>query len=174
MFDTPAQSSNQNPNLPPPGGDPAQAEKYINQLNQLIEADKLNVTHTDLSKFDPNSLQDHYSLDLKDYQVEVSHSKHPGSGKDSYIILFTNIKNLTSSNCNKIILAYMHLNETQFARFKNSSLINIEKKAKAFEEKRIKDALTPIDQILESLSQVTVEHTENFTNSFEHSSPAIS
>lgn len=143
---------NQNPSLPPPSGDPKQAEKYINQLIELIEKDLLDVKHTDLAKFDPSALQDHYSLELKEYKVEVSHSKYPNSGKDSYIILFTNIKNISEGNFKKIILAYMHLDESQFTAFKKASLNQIERQRKAEQEKRLKETMVPIDQILERLT----------------------
>ncbi|MBI2599572.1 hypothetical protein HYW43_01475 [Candidatus Daviesbacteria bacterium] len=146
------QDNNQSPSLPPPTGDPIQAEKYINQLIQLVEQDKLEVCHTDLSKFDPSTLQDHYQLDLKDYRVEISHSKHPNSGHDSFVILFTNIRNVLDGNCQKIILAYMHLDANQFNRFKKASLEQTNRKKKLEEEKRLKEALEPVDQILASLS----------------------
>lgn len=141
----------QKPILPPPSGDPTQAAKYVNQLVSLIETDKLSVSHTDLGKFDPSSLQDHYSLELKDYKVEVSHSKHPQSGKDSYIMLFTNIKNLTGLSPEKIILAYMHLDDSQFNAFKRSYLQQLDRVKKAEEEKRLKEALAPVDHILDQL-----------------------
>lgn len=143
--------SNQSPDISPPSGNPAQAEKYISQLIGLIEQDKLLVSRTDLANFDPSTLQDHYRLELADYRVEVSHSKHPSSGKDSYIILFTNIKNQDAS-CEKIILAYLHLEHNQFIRFKTVFDQQITRFRKAEEEKRLKAALEPIDQILEQLS----------------------
>lgn len=152
--------SDKNPDLPPPSGDPKHAEKYINQLIQLIDADKLDVQQTDLGRFDPSSLQDHYRVELKDYRVEVSHSKHPNSGKDSYIILFNNIKNLAEGNSEKIILAYMHLDTNQFSRFKKSSLNQMDRKRKAEEEKRLKTALEPIDQVLENFDSNLVEKSE--------------
>lgn len=145
-------SSDQNPNLPPPSGDPVQAEKYVNQLIQLIETDRLNISHTDLAKFDPSALQDHYRVELKEYCVEISHSKHPASGKDSYIILFTNIKNITDGACEKIILAFMHLDEGQFAAFKTSYKEQSERTRKEQEERRLKNALEPVDQILADLT----------------------
>ena len=145
-------STTQNINLPPPSGDAIQAEKYLKQLLELIEQDKLEVSHTDLSKFDPSTLQDHFRLILKDYQIEVSHSKHPTSGQDSYIMLFTNIKNAADGNCEKIILAYMHLNSAQFAEFKEASNQQIERVRRAEEEKRLKEALAPVDQALEELT----------------------
>ncbi len=147
-----ASSTDQNPDIPPPSGDPQQAEKYISQLVGLIETDKLNVLQTDLAKFDPTSLQEHYSLELKEYRVEVSHSKYPQSGKDSYVILFTNIKNLSEGNYEKIILAYMHLTNNQFISFKNASLQQLQRRAKELEEKRLQNALEPVDQILEDFT----------------------
>lgn len=154
-------SNNKKPDLPPPSGDPNQAEKYINQLVELIDTDRLDVAHTDLSKFDPSSLQDHYSLELDQYKVEVSHSKQPASGNDSYVILFTNIKNLTDGNCEKIILAYMHLSDNQFADFKNASLQQLERRRKAEEEKRLKEAMSPIDQALGNLTGSDSESTKD-------------
>lgn len=143
---------NQTPSVPPPSGDPHQAQKYVNQLAGLIDSDKIDIIQTDLAKFDPSSLQDHYSLDLKEYKVEVSHSKHPSSGKDSYIILFTNLKSITGIATEKIILAYMHLDEGQFSSLKKASLQQIERKKRKMEEQRLKDALLPIDETLEQLS----------------------
>lgn len=137
---------------PPPTGDPIQAEKYINRLIQLIEQGKLSVSRTDLSKFDPSALQDHYRLELKEYQVEISHSKHPDSGKDSYIMLFTNLKKLADNNCEKVILAYMHLDDSQFIRLKKTYMEQAEKARKLAEENRLKNALAPIDAILQDLT----------------------
>ena len=147
----------QTANIPPPSGDPLQAEKYVNQLISLIGQDKLIVAHTDLSKFDPSSLQDHYSLELKEYHVEVSHNKHPNSGKDSYVMLFTNIKRLTDNNCEKIILAYMHMDVSQFIRFKKVSIEQVEKRIKAEEERKLKNALEGVDLILEDLTGQSLE-----------------
>ncbi len=149
---------------PPPSGDPTQAERYVSQLTSLIETDKLNVLHTDLSKFDPSALQDHYLLNLMDYQVEISHSKHPNSGQDSYVILFTNIKNLAQNNCQKIVLAYMHLDTSQFARFKKAANEQLERKKRVEEEKRLKTALDPVDQILQDLTTNSQESDEDPLN----------
>lgn len=144
--------SNQIPNLPPPSGDPIKAEKYVNQLINLIEVDKLTISHTDLSKFNPGSLQDHFFLQLKDYQVEISHSKHPHSGKDIYTMLFTNLKNVANGSCQKVILAYMHLDDSQFIKFKKAWAQQAERKRRAEEERRLKEALAPVDNLLEQLS----------------------
>lgn len=162
------QKNGQSLNLPPPSGDSIQAEKYVNQLTSFVEADKLDVIHTDLSKFDPSTLQDHYQLDLRDYRVEISHSKHPNSGHDSFVILFTNIKNVLDGNCQKIILAYLHLDSNQFNRFKKASLEQVQRKKKLEEDKRLKDALEPVDQILQNLSADSTK--ESLLSSF----PAVS
>lgn len=145
---------------PPPSGDPDRAEHYINQLINFMSHDKVSVSHTDLAKFDPSSLEDHYRIDLNDYQVEVSHSKQPNSGKDSYVILFTNIKNLQQENCEKVILAYMHLNEDQFRSFKAAADDQIERKRKEAEEKRLKEALAPIDILLSQVAGDTDHEDE--------------
>lgn len=142
----------QNSNLPPPSGDPSQAEKYVNQLINLIESDKLTVSHTDLLRFDPSSLQDHFLMQLTDYQVEVSHSKHPDSGKDTYTCVFTNLKHVADGSGQKVILAYMHLDDSQFMKFRRAYTEQSDRKRRAEEERRLKEALTPVDQILEQLS----------------------
>lgn len=141
-----------NTSLPPPSGDPEKADRYISKLIELINSDKLAISQTDLSKFDPTSLQNHYRLDLKDYEVEVSHTKQPDSGKDFYIILFNNLKYISGQCTEKVILAYMHLTEAQFKSFKSASDKQLERKRRQAEEKRLKEAMIPIDQILEQLS----------------------
>lgn len=162
-----------NPNLPPPSGDPNQAVKYVNQLIQLVDTDKLDVVHTDLSKFDPTSLQDHYSMELKDYKVEVSHSKYPNSGKDSYVILFTNIKHVVSGNSEKIILAYLHLDDSQFNSLKKSFSSQIDRKRREEEEKRLKEAMTPIDKILEQLETKSREIPEENPQNLDNQMPPL-
>lgn len=142
----------QKSNLPPPSGDPTKAEKYADQLLNLIESDKLTIHHTDLARFDPSSLQDHFRIELKDYHVEISHSKHPNSGKDSFVMLFSNLKNVANGSCEKVILAYMHLDDSQFMRFRKAYAQQVERKRKVEEEKRLKDALAPFDKALEELT----------------------
>ncbi len=159
--------------LPPPSGDTEKADKYLAQLIELINEDKLIVSHTDLSKFDPTSLQDHYRLDLKDYEVEVSHNKQANTGKDSYIILFNNLKSLNEKCTEKVILAYLYLTADQFAKFKTIADDQIERKRKEAEEKRFKEAMAPVDQALEQLTAsspaVTIE--EDTDNLAETPSP---
>lgn len=145
-------SSNQTPHIPPPSGDPIKAEKYVSQLINLIEKDKLTISHTDLAKFDPSSLQDHFLAELKDYQVEISHSKHPQSGRDIYTMLFNNIKIVANGGCQKVILAYMHLDDSQFVRFRKVYTQQVDRIRKAEEERRLKEALAPVDNLLDQLS----------------------
>lgn len=149
------------PQIPPPSGTPKQAEKYITQLIDLINADRLEVIHTDLSKFDPSNLQDHYKLELQDYSVEISHSKNPNNGNDSYILLFTNLKNVRDGCTEKIILAYMHLDLIQFKKFIDTSDLQTQRKKRKEEEKRLKEAMLPIDQALENIVKDTLQETDN-------------
>lgn len=138
--------------LPPPSGDGEKADRYLTQIIELINEDKLIVSHTDLAKFDPTSLQDHYRLDLKDYEVEISHNKQANTGKDSYIILFNNLKSVNEKCTEKVILAYLYLTGDQFAKFKTIADDQIERKRKEAEEKRFKEAMAPIDQVLGELT----------------------
>lgn len=168
--------TDQNPNLAPPSGDPLQAEKYVKELIQLIEQDKLIISHTDLAKFDPSALQDHYSMTLREYHVELSHSKHPESGEDSFVILFTNIKNVADGNFEKVILAYMHLDENQFKQFKIAFTNQAQRLKKVEEVERLKSALEPVDQILKDINTQTTEldKVSESDKNFEPSIPAIS
>ena len=147
-------STNTPENLtPPPSGDPLQAEKYLRRIMELINEDKIDVAHTDLSKFNPGALQNHFRIDLAEYKVEISHSKYPNSDKDSYVMLFTNIQTLNPESPEKIILAYMHLNATQFSDFRETAFDQISRKKKQAEEKRLNDAMEPINYVLDQLSK---------------------
>lgn len=138
--------------LLPPSADYKKADKYTAQLVGLINAEKLIVSRTDLSKFDPTSLQNHYRLDLKDYEIEVSHTKQADSGQDFYIMLFNNLKRIYGESSEKVILAYMHLTKDQFNEFKDAADKQLEKKEKEAEEKRFREVMTPIDQALAKLT----------------------
>lgn len=156
----------------PPSADHKKAEKYISQFIDLINKDKLTVSHTDLAKFDPSALQDHYRIDFSDYSVEISHSKNPNSGTDSYIMLFTNVKQMQESQTNeKVILAYIHLDNNQFIRFKAAAHDQKEKIRKAEEEKRFAEAIAPIDQALERLEDnpTIKQHNSNIEYLTENS-----
>lgn len=150
MDDQSAQSDTENP----PQGDYQKAEEYVSKLTKLISLDKLHVVKTDLQKFDPTSLQNHYRIDLTDYNIEVSHSKDPDSLKDSYIMIFTNVSKINASNLNqKIILAYLHLTQNQYQRFKEEANDQLEKIRKIEEGKRFTEAAEPIEKILDNLEQ---------------------
>lgn len=138
--------------IQPPSGEPHSAEKYINKLIGLINNDKIQVSHTDLKKFDPTNLEDHYRMDLKDYQVEVSHSKQASDGKDQYVVIFTNLQNVRENACEKVILAYIYLSDEQFRKFKLVAADFLERKRKEAEEKRLQEALIPVDNILDKIA----------------------
>lgn len=143
----------------PPSGDTQKAEEYLVKMIPLIEADKLFVAHTDLSKFDPSTLQDHYRLDLKEYTIEVSHSKNPDTGRDSFIMLFTNISQVETGESGKVILAYLHLTEEQFRRFADASINQLQRIKAREEEKRLNEALKPIDEVFDEISSNTSNET---------------
>lgn len=164
----------------PPKGDEKKAEKYINQLSQLLDSDKLTVFHTDLNRFDPSSLYDHYRMDLKDYQVEVSHSKKADTGEDAYVIIFTNLKQVQTGTCEKVILAYVPLTRVQFINFKTSADEQLERIKRIAEEKRFKEVMQPIDNVLSELTDNSentpkeVSETTPEENRFVSQNPAIS
>ena len=133
----------------PPRGDFEKAEKYINQLIGLISQNKIDVFHTDLKKFDPTSLKDHYTISLKEYQIEISHSQHPNTDKDSFVMIFNNLKNLSEGSGDKVILAYIYLADSQFSKFKVTADRQLHHKERLEEEKKFTQALEPIDQLLD-------------------------
>ncbi len=145
----------------PPRGDFETAEKYINQLVDLLNERKIEVDHTDLKRFDPTTLQDHYTISLSEYQIEISHSKQPDSGKDSYVMIFNNMKQIAEGSGAKVILAYIYLADSQFSRFKIVADHYIAEKRRVEEEKRFKEALEPIDQLLNDASVNNVNSLES-------------
>lgn len=149
--------------LPPPCGDSEKADHYLTQLIELMNNDKLIVSHTDLAKFDPTSLQDHYRLDLKDYEVEVSHNKQADTGKDFYVLLFNNLKSINEKCTEKVILAYIHITGDQFAKFKTVAETQIERKIKEAEEKRFNETMAPVNQALEELISTPKQTDEDKT-----------
>lgn len=135
-------------NYTPPRGDFEKAERYINQLVSLINQNKIEAFHTDLNKFDPTTLHDHYTVNLQEYQIELSHSKQPNTGKDSFVMIFNNLKQLAEGSGDKVILAYIYMADSQFTKFKLVADRQVEQKRKAEEDKKFQDALAPIDEIL--------------------------
>ena len=132
----------------PPKGDYKKAEKYIGQLINLLDHDQLEVKHTNLAKYDPSTLHDHYCLDMSQYMIEVSHSKDPNSGRDSYVIIFNNLKHVSDGYSEKVLLAYMHLETNQFIRFKSAAESQLDRKKRAEEDKRLNEVMAPVDQAL--------------------------
>jgi hypothetical protein len=147
----PRPEASESANLPPPGGDTQRAEKYIKELIDLLTQNKLLATHTDLTKFDPSALQDHYRVDIKTYQLEVSHSKQPATGHDMYVLLFINSPKIDDFYNAHGIIAYLMLNDDQFKRFKAVADEQIETRAKVDEEKRFSIAVKPIDELLDKI-----------------------
>lgn len=140
---------------PPPKGDTVEADKYTEQLCGLIVNNKILISHTDLNKFDLANLQDHYKMDLGDYEVEVSHTKQPDSGKDFFVMLFTNLKKVQENGAtctNKVVLAYINLTEEQFRAFKNATYDQLEAQRRKEEAQRFRQAIAPIDQLLATIS----------------------
>lgn len=140
---------------PPPCGDVAKAEKYLNWLLDLLSSDKILVTHTDLQKFESTTLQDHYQINLQDYIVEISHNHQSENDKHSYVMLFNNIQKINDGMASKAVLAYIPLTEQQFQEFKYTADDQIGRKRKEYEEKRFREAMTPVDELLERISQPT-------------------
>lgn len=137
--------------VPPPQGDDQKATDYINKLTSLVKENKLDVFHTDLNKYSFDSIQDHYFLQLSDYEIEISHSKSPDTDKDFYIVLFNNVKQIKEECSEKAILAYIHISADQFNSFKTVADEQIERKRKEAEAKRFIEAMNPIDNLLENL-----------------------
>lgn len=155
----------------PPRGDFETAEKYVSQLAELLNEEKIEVYHTDLKRFDPTTLQNHYTLNLKEYQIEISHSKQPESGKDSYVMIFNNMKQIAQGSRAKVILAYIYLTDTQFAKFKAVADQFIAKKKRAEEEKRFKEVLKPIDELLDQVSSESTDSFSERATQFSNSQP---
>lgn len=138
--------------LPPPSGSPEQAQKYLTKLIDLIDQEKILVTHTNLSKLDPSSLQDHYYIILNDFHIEISHTKKADTGEDFYILLFNNLKQIRDGCSEKVILAYMNLNAQQYGLFKKSAQVQFDKEKAKEDAKRFTEVMAPIDQALENLN----------------------
>jgi hypothetical protein len=139
----------------PPKGDEAKGEKYVADLIRLLESGKIQVYKTDLSQFNPSSLQSHYRIDLDDFQIEISHSTHLDTGSHSFVIIFNNLKKIADGNTGKAILAYIHLNETQYMRFHKAAELQIDKLQRIEDEKRFLQAVRPFDDKIAQLEQST-------------------
>lgn len=159
IFNIPVMSSS---DFHPPSADSEKAEKYINKLTKLIDRDIATVHHTDLSKFDLSTFEDHYWVDLDNFRIEISHSKRPDSGADSYVIIFTNIKHMQENPQEKIILAYIHLHTNQFIKFKSSAEDQLERRRKEEEEKKFKEAMSGVDEALDKLTGNIPEEENKF------------
>lgn len=148
----------------PPIADPQMAEKYVDWLTDLINQDKLEVSHSDLKKFDLSCMEDHYRANLMDYDVEISHSKHPKSGEDIYVMVFNNISRISSEGGKPVILSYAHLTQDQFSMLKGVSDRQISRRLRAEEERKFKEAMKPIDEALDQLSEDVSEKIQTEDN----------
>jgi hypothetical protein len=135
----------------PPLGDPTKAETYITRLVRLIEKDKATVYQTDLDKFDLTTMQNHYRVDLGEYDVEVSHSIQPDTDKDFYTIIFNSIRKIQDGSSNKVILAYIHINEDQYRKFKISADEALERQKRKDDAVRFVEVMKPLDNVFNSL-----------------------
>ena len=142
----------QKPNLPPPGGDEKKAQHYVDTLTSLISNDKVSVTQTDLSRFNSVSMEDHYRIDLHDYDAELSHNKNPDTGEETFVMIFNSINKFDMGSPKPIILAYMRLTSDQFMNIKQVSDEQIERTRKRAEEERFNDTMAPVDHLLNQLS----------------------
>ncbi len=152
--------SNNTQTPPPPSGDSQKADEYISKLTKLLSQDKLTVIHTDLTRYEPCTIADHYKIVMQSYEVEVSHTKQPDTGKDYYVMLFNNVRQFEQSN--KLILAYIHLNNDQFQVFKKACEEQLDRQKAIEDRKRFEAAMSPIDQALNEVSatQPAVPATE--------------
>ncbi len=134
----------------PPAGNSKQGQKYVSKLTKLIYQDRLIAEHSDLKKFDLSCMQDHYRLNLENYEVELSHSKHPTTGDDMFVLLFNGLKSITNIQ-DKAILSYIHLNQDQFQALKMACDQQIARTEVTRQQARFEETMAPIDQALDSL-----------------------
>lgn len=140
------------PNLSvPPLGDSAKADRYVASLVKLIEKDRVKVIQTDLSRFDLSSMQNHYRIELGGYDVEISHSIQTETNKDFYTMLFNSIRHVQEGESDKVVLAYIHLNDSQFARFKASADEYLERRQREADASRFTEVMAPIDDVLNTM-----------------------
>lgn len=132
----------------PPIGDVSKAEKYINQLIELMNKDKCTVTQSDLAKFGQSHMQEHFRISLGTYDAEVSHSLNQNQ-KDTYILLFTNTQQIKEGKAQDAILAYINLSSELYNELKASIETHIERKIKEAEQKRFNEAMQPIDDFID-------------------------
>lgn len=151
-----------NPKIPPPIGNPKHVQKYLDQLIELIRCDKANLTHSDLKKYDPTTMQDHYRISLGAYDAEISHSINPNSNQDVYLLIFTNVAHIKTGLAHEAILSYLYLTEAAFQKFKTEAEIYFDRKRQEAEDRRFKETMKPIDDIIEaSLSEAHKDGLKN-------------
>ena len=151
----------------PPLGDSQKAEKYISRLTRLIDQGKVTVIHTDLNKFDLSSMQNHYRVDLGDYDVEVSHSIQPETDKDFYTIIFNSLRMIQENKTDKVVLAYIHLTDDQYKRFKISADEALERQRRMDDAKRFVEVMEPLDNVFKNLDPEIEAEDQTFSPSLD-------
>lgn len=141
--------------LPPPGAESDKAQRYVDSLIRLIGNEKVLVTQTDLKRYNSPSMEDHYRINLKDYDIELSHNKNPETSEETYIMIFNSIGLIDPQNPQPVVLAYVHLEMAHFMRLKQAADSQIEKIRKAKEEARFKATMQPIEQLLDQMGNDT-------------------
>lgn len=135
----------------PPLGDNSKSESYVKRLIRLIEKDKVKVFQTDLNKFDLTTMQNHYRVDIGEYDIEVSHSVQPDTDKDFYTMIFNSIRKIQDSSTNKVILTYLHLTEDQYRRFKIAADEALERQKRKEDAVRFVEVMKPLDNVFNQL-----------------------
>lgn len=137
--------------LLPPGADSDKAEKYVAALVDLVSQDKLIVTQTDLSRFNSSSMEDHYRVNLEDYDVELSHNRNSETKEETFIMIFNSISKFDNAEPKPLILSYMHLTSEQYLKLKEVADAQIERNKKKEEEQRFLKTMEPVDALLDQL-----------------------
>lgn len=136
---------------PPPFGDAQKAERYLSTIVGLINLDKIKVTPTNLNQLAQSSLKDHFRINLEEYEIEISHNRSLETKISTFVMLFSNTSLLKVGKADKVILAYLHLNEDQFNLFREAAFDQIERGQKHIAEEKFREVMAPIDQIFEKL-----------------------
>jgi 3-polyprenyl-4-hydroxybenzoate decarboxylase len=67
-------------------------------------------------------------------------------------MIFNNLKNISEGSGERVILGYIYLADSQYAKFKIVADNQIEARRRAAEEKRFNEAVEPIDKLLTVVS----------------------
>ena len=132
----------------PPSADPKEAQKYINALVDLINLEKIRVKRS--NNLEQYNLKDHFRLSLEEYEIEVSH-RSQSDDKSSYVMVFSNSSLIHTASNKQVILAYIYLSDEQYKEFYEAATAQIQREESRIAEEKFKEAMSPIDNILEKL-----------------------